>query len=141
MLSRPDPCDAECPSRELLELVGSKWTILIICCLQSGPLRTGELMRAVGGISQKMFTQTVRSLEHNGLVERLSYPEVPPRVEYRLSPLGRSLSKLLSNMEAWVIKNYPAIRMRRAASARNGRNSVRSSSASAVDCVRPSPRR
>jgi DNA-binding HxlR family transcriptional regulator len=127
MLSRPDPCDAKCPSRELLELIGSKWTILIICSLQSGPQRTGELMRAVGGISQKMFTQTVRALEHNGLVERVSYPEVPPRVEYRLSPLGRSLSKLLSNMEAWVIKNYPAIRVRRAASVASGRRSVRPS--------------
>ncbi|MDX2308989.1 MAG: helix-turn-helix domain-containing protein [Hyphomicrobium sp.] len=127
MLSRPDPCDAECPSRELLELIGSKWTILIICSLQSGPKRTGELMRSVGGISQKMFTQTVRALEHNGLVDRVSYPQVPPRVEYRLSPLGRSLSKLLSSMEAWVIKNYPAVRVRRNASFANGRRSVRPS--------------
>jgi DNA-binding HxlR family transcriptional regulator len=75
-----------------------------------------------------MFTQTVRALEHNGLVERVSYPEVPPRVEYRLSPLGRSLSKLLSNMEAWVIKNYPAIRRRRAASGTRCGSSVRPSS-------------
>ena len=114
-----DPYNMNCPSRDMLDLIGGKWAILILCCLQQGPVRTGALMRQIGGISQKMLTQTLRDLERDGFVERISHPEVPPRVEYRLTDLGRSLSDLARTMEQWVVTNYPAIlEQRRRASTR-----------------------
>lgn len=104
-----DPYNMDCRSREMLDLIGGKWAILILCCLQQGPVRTGALQRGIGGISQKMLTQTLRALERDGFVERISHPEVPPRVEYRLTALGRSLSDLARAMERWVVAHYPAI--------------------------------
>jgi DNA-binding HxlR family transcriptional regulator len=110
-----------CPSRDVLGLIGGKWAILILCCLQQGPVRTGALMRMVDGISQKMLTQTLRDLERDGFVDRVSHPEVPPRVEYRLTELGRSLSELARSMEQWVVAHYPDIlEQRRRAGARVG---------------------
>ncbi len=109
MFSQANPYNMDCPSRELLDLIGGKWAILILCCLQQGPVRSGELKRSVGGISQKMLTQTLRELERNGLVHRLSHPEVPPRVEYSLTALGASLSGVARELEQWVVENYSAI--------------------------------
>jgi len=111
-----------CPSRKILELIGSKWSMLVVCTLREGALRTGELRRAVGGISQKMLTQTLRDLERHGLLERISYDEVPPRVEYRLSRLGRSLSDLVEEIEQWIHAHYP--RLSDQARAFDARNSV-----------------
>jgi DNA-binding HxlR family transcriptional regulator len=105
----PQPFSAYCPSREILELIGGKWSLLILCALKAGPMRTGSMMRTVEGISQKMLTQTLRALERSGLVERTSYPEVPPRVEYSLTPLGTTLSVLVLQFEHWVIDNYEQV--------------------------------
>ncbi len=117
MFEPANPYNLNCPSRDLLDLVGDKWSILILCCLQQGPVRTGVLMRSIGGISQKMLTQALRGLERDGMVLRISHPEVPPRVEYQLTDMGRSLSELARTMEQWVVANYPAIMAHRAANA------------------------
>jgi DNA-binding HxlR family transcriptional regulator len=98
-----------CPSRTIIDLIGSRWGMLLICALRGGPVRANELIRKVDGISQKMFTQTVRGLERNGLVKRTSYAEVPPRVEYALTALGRDLSRLITRMERWVVDNYDRV--------------------------------
>ncbi|HEX9935871.1 MAG TPA: helix-turn-helix domain-containing protein [Longimicrobium sp.] len=91
-----------CGSRRVLDLVADKWAVIVIYVLSSGTHRFGELQRAVGGVSQKMLTQTLRGLERDGLVERKVYPEVPPRVEYTLSPLGETLVEPLSALCRWA---------------------------------------
>ncbi len=91
-----------CPSRALLELVADKWTLLIMPALRRGPMRNGDLMRLIGGVSQKMLTQTLRTLESNGLVHRIDHMEVPPRVEYELTELGRSLADTIRKLDSWV---------------------------------------
>lgn len=106
---KAQPLNANCPSREILEVIGGKWSLLILCLLKSGPMRTGLIMRSVQGISQKMLTQTLRELERTGVVERRSYPEVPPRVEYSLTPLGATLSVVVLQLEHWVVDNYEQV--------------------------------
>jgi DNA-binding HxlR family transcriptional regulator len=101
-----DPFNRLCPSRSILGLIGSKWAMLLVCVLREGPVRTGALKRQIDGISQKMLTQTLRDLERHGIVQRLDYAEVPPRVEYKLTRLGHSLSALVTEIEAWVTNNY-----------------------------------
>lgn len=101
-----NPFNASCPSQDILALIGSKWSMLLLCILAEGPVRSGELGRRAGGISQKMLTQTLRELERHGIVHRRDYSEVPPRVEYSLTPLGRSLAQLVRQIEEWVESNY-----------------------------------
>jgi DNA-binding HxlR family transcriptional regulator len=98
--------NANCPSQDILALIGGKWSMLLLCILNEGPIRTGELARRAGGISQKMLTQTLRELVRHGIVRRRDFGEVPPRVEYSLTPLGESLSQLVRKIEAWVESNY-----------------------------------
>jgi DNA-binding HxlR family transcriptional regulator len=95
-----------CPSRDVLELIGSKWSMLLLCALYDRKTRTGQLKRMVGGISQKMLTQTLREMQRDGLVRRISYPEVPPRVEYELTELGYSLGELVVKMERWIVNHH-----------------------------------
>ena len=104
-----DPYRMDCPSRRLLDRIGDRWTVLIIGALDSGPRRFGALAGRVAGISQKMLTQTLRSLERDGLVARTVYPEIPPRVEYELTPLGRSLQGPLRALEEWAITNMSEV--------------------------------
>jgi len=101
-----NPFNASCPSQDILALIGSKWSMLLLCILGDGPVRSGELGRRAGGISQKMLTQTLRELERHGIVHRRDFREVPPRVEYSLTPLGRSLAQLVRRIEEWVESNY-----------------------------------
>jgi DNA-binding HxlR family transcriptional regulator len=103
---KPDLYNENCPSRNILDLIGGKWSMLLVSFLRSGPTRTGVLRRSVAGISQKMLTQTLRDLERHGIVERICYDEVPPRVEYRLTRIGQSLSDLVLQMEGWVVRHY-----------------------------------
>jgi DNA-binding HxlR family transcriptional regulator len=110
MAKKADPYNSTCPSRTILELIGSKWAMLVICTLTRGPVRTGELKRHVQGVSQKMLTQTLRELERHGVVQRIDYAEVPPRVDYRLTRIGKSLSVLLVQMEEWLVAHYPRLK-------------------------------
>ncbi|MEU0103005.1 helix-turn-helix domain-containing protein [Streptomyces sp. NPDC006267] len=86
----------------MLARVGDKWTLLTITALASGPLRFTAVHERVVGISQRMLSQTLRALTRDGLVTRTAYPEVPPRVEYALTPLGRSLSEAVDELVRWV---------------------------------------
>ena len=96
----------DCPSQGILTLIGSKWSMLILCSLKDGARRTHELKRRLGGVSSKMLTQTLRELVRHGIVSRKDYGELPPRVEYSLTPLGRSLALLVRQIEDWVESNY-----------------------------------
>lgn len=103
-----------CPSRAILELIADKWTLLILPALRKGPMRNGDLMRMIEGVSQKMLTQTLRELERNGLVARIDYQEVPPRVEYALTDLGRSLSDAVRRLDSWAEAHIAQVQTARA---------------------------
>lgn len=92
-----------CPVATTVALIGSKWKLLIIRNLRMRPWRFNELKKDLTGISQKVLTDSLRSLESDGLITRTAYPEVPPRVEYALSELGESLRPIMDSMEAWGI--------------------------------------
>lgn len=94
-----------CPVATTVQLIGSKWKLLIIRNLLVRPWRFNELQKNLEGISQKVLTDSLRSMEADGLVTRTVYPEVPPRVEYALSELGESMRPIISAMEQWGI-NY-----------------------------------
>ena len=93
----------------MLALLAEKWTLLIVSQLANGPMRTAEIRRSVDGVSEKMLIQTLRKLEGFKLVSRRAYPEVPPRVEYRLTPLGRSLARLTGLFGRWVERNVVSL--------------------------------
>ncbi|HZR39389.1 MAG TPA: helix-turn-helix domain-containing protein [Ktedonobacteraceae bacterium] len=105
----PNAYSAACPARQVLDLIADKWSIFIISSLESRSLRFAELERQIGGISQKMLTQTLRNLERDGLVQRTVYPEVPPRVEYALTPLGRTICMPLAEIIRWSEENITAV--------------------------------
>src|SRR5881392_1160759 len=106
--------DAQCPSRLVLDRIADKWTALIIQLLAKKTMRYAELQREIGGISQKMLTQTSRSLERDGLVRRNVYPVVPPRVEYSLTKLGRTLIEPLHSLCRWSEKHLADLQANRA---------------------------
>ena len=91
----------ECPVATTVELIGSKWKLLIIKLLIVKPYRFNELMRTLDGISQKVLTDNLRSMEDDGIITRTVFAEVPPRVEYALSKLGNSLKPLINDMAKW----------------------------------------
>ncbi|MQY25942.1 winged helix-turn-helix transcriptional regulator [Nocardia aurantia] len=101
--------------RQVLDRVGDKWSALVIAVLDSGPLRYTELQRDVPGISQRMLTRTLQQLCQDGLATRTAYAEVPPRVEYDLTPLGRSLLDIVNSLIAWASDHQDEIRAHRAA--------------------------
>jgi DNA-binding HxlR family transcriptional regulator len=101
--------DDDCPSRLTLELIADKWAVLVIAAIHEGANRNGAMLRHIHGISQKMLTQTLRGLESDGLISRTSFNEVPPRVEYALTPLGESLRPLVVALCRWAIANVDAV--------------------------------
>ena len=90
-----------CPVATTVQLIGSKWKLLIMRNLLQRPLRFNELRKNLEGISQKVLTDSLRSMEEDGIITRTVYPEVPPRVEYALSALGESMRPIMDAMEVW----------------------------------------
>ncbi|MGW5742609.1 winged helix-turn-helix transcriptional regulator [Amycolatopsis sp. NPDC003861] len=105
----PDPYDRNCPTRQLLDRIGDQWTVLIVGALSGGPLRFTELGRRVDGISQKVLTQTLRSLVRDGILTRTAYPTIPPKVEYELTALGRNLSEPLDMLDRWARRHMASV--------------------------------
>lgn len=93
---------ASCPSRTSLARIANKWTAMIVIALSDGPLRFGELRKAIDGVSGKVLAETLRALERDGIVSRTPYAEIPPRVEYALTPLGLTLREPLSALGRWA---------------------------------------
>ena len=111
-----DPASESCQAaRSVLALVGDKWSILVIVLLGDGPRRFNEIKRAVNGISQRMLTLTLRGLERDGLVKRMVFPTIPPRVDYELTRLGHSLWESIEPLSKWVHAHVPHITRARAA--------------------------
>lgn len=100
-LQLPDVFAAECPTRQMLDRIGDKWTVLVVQVLDQGPMRFNGLKRRIGGVSQKMLAQTLRHLERDGLVSRHVFPTTPVTVEYALTPLGKTLVGALTPLIAW----------------------------------------
>lgn len=96
-----------CPVATTVQLIGNKWKLLIIRNLIQRPWRFNELQKSLEGISQKVLTDSLRAMEKDGIITRTVYPQVPPRVEYALSPLGESMRHILDSMEQWG-KEYKA---------------------------------
>lgn len=110
----PDVFNADCPAQKALDLVADKWTLLVLLALLGGVKRHSTLRRKLKGVTQKMLTQTLRRLEQDGLVARTVYPEVPPKVEYALTPLGETLSEPIRALSAWAEKHSNALEAARA---------------------------
>jgi DNA-binding HxlR family transcriptional regulator len=105
-----DPYERGCPSRDLLDHIGSKWAVLVLGELgRNGTCRFGRLRQALAGVSEKMLTQTLRTLERDGLVSRTVHPEVPPRVEYELTPLGQTLREPLKALTEWSVRHIEEV--------------------------------
>ncbi|MCU1411642.1 MAG: transcriptional regulator [Rhodoglobus sp.] len=117
----PDHMEQLCDSgrgvivRDALERIGDKWTLLVVGMLDEKPMRFTALRQSVPGISQRMLTLTLRHLERDGLVSRTAYPEVPPRVEYALTPLGARLLPPVLELARWALDNAAEIRENREA--------------------------
>jgi DNA-binding HxlR family transcriptional regulator len=111
---KPDVLNGRCPSQQVLDMLADKWSVLVIACLGLETKRYSDLSREIGGISQKMLTQTLRSLEQNGLVARRVFPVVPPHVEYSLTTLGRSLNEPLKALCQWAQNHMVEVQAARA---------------------------
>jgi DNA-binding HxlR family transcriptional regulator len=113
-LSRPCVLDQTSDVRQILDLIADKWTALVILALSRGTHRYSELHRTIGGVSQKMLTQTLRGLESSGFIDRKVYPTVPPMVEYSLTPLGETLVKPLKTLCDWASEHMDEVETARA---------------------------
>ena len=100
---------AECPTRRILDRVGDKWAVLILLLLRDDPLRFNRLRRAIEGISQKMLSQVLKSLERDGLVKRRAIATVPVTVEYSITPLGKTLAAAVDPLRDWAERNLKEV--------------------------------
>jgi DNA-binding HxlR family transcriptional regulator len=98
----PDAYDANCPTRLVLDRVADKWAVLLLGLLAKEPLRFNQLRRAIAGLSQKMLSQTLKSLERDGLVSRKAFATVPVTVEYSITPLGQTLTATVDALRLWA---------------------------------------
>jgi DNA-binding HxlR family transcriptional regulator len=119
-MQAPDPADGrvrpgDCRVREVLDRVGDKWSLYVIETLGGGARRFSDLRRMIDGISQRMLTVTLRGLERDGLVTRTVHPTIPPRVEYALTPMGRTLLETVCTLLRWAQDHLPEIDAARAA--------------------------
>ena len=112
---RPNVFDANCGSREVLAIVTHRWAMLLLYALGTGTKRHGELKQMIGGISQKMLTQTLRDLERDGLVSRIDHGELPKHVDYSLTPLGATLHETLGAICTWSEQHLHDVRAARIA--------------------------
>ena len=99
---------------QVLDRIGDKWTVMVVGALSKGPVRFNAIMRLIGGVSHRMLTLTLRGLERDGLVKRTAYATIPPKVEYELTEIGRSLIKPLKTLGAWALQNRPVVERARA---------------------------
>lgn len=104
-----DVYKATCPTRQVLDCIADKWAVLVIGLLNGGTRRFGEMRKSIEGVSQKMLTQTLRSLERDGIVSRRVYASVPPKVEYTLTPLGQSLAGIVESLRVWSESNIEVV--------------------------------
>ncbi len=109
-----DVFNGQCPTRQVLDRIADKWSVLIIRKLTDGTMRFAQLRRAIDGISQKVLTNTLRGLERDGIVTRRIYASVPPRVEYSLTELGRSLCEMVASICGWAEGNIERVQAARA---------------------------
>jgi DNA-binding HxlR family transcriptional regulator len=105
----PNAYSAQCPTRQILDRVGDKWAVLILLLLRDEPLRFNQLRRAIEGISQKMLSQVLKSLERDGLVKRRAIATVPVTVEYSITPLGRTLAAAVDPLRDWAERNLKEV--------------------------------
>ncbi|MGD9425883.1 winged helix-turn-helix transcriptional regulator [Pantoea sp. NSTU24] len=106
---RGELLNVNCPSRDVLKRVTSRWSVLILLALQDQTLRFSALRRAVGGVSERMLAQNLRYLEEDGFVQRIAFDVVPPHVEYRLTPLGREVGEQVVGLADWLEANLGRI--------------------------------
>jgi DNA-binding HxlR family transcriptional regulator len=109
LASTPFVFEQPCPIRDVLDRIGDQWSLLILDVLNDGTMRFSEIRRAIDDISKQMLSKTLKRLEEDGFVRRTLYPEVPPRVEYDLTPLGRSFLEPMKGLVAWANENHRAI--------------------------------
>lgn len=122
--SARDPSEGQCLGiQQVLARVGDKWTVLVVMRLGERPHRFGELKRSINGVSQRMLTLTVRALERDGLVRRTVTPSIPPRVDYELTELGRSLRAPVQQLGQWALDHLGAMQAARTAFDRAGQGS------------------
>jgi DNA-binding HxlR family transcriptional regulator len=113
-LGRGDVFDSQCPARTVLDHITSKWAVLVLVGLRARPLRYSALRRAIGGVSEKMLAQTLRTLETDGFVRREVVPTAPPQVTYSLTALGEEVTAHLAGLLEWIDTHIPDVQQARA---------------------------